>query len=84
MTQHNRILKAMLDNPNKKYWTASDFQKGNNFVGYEASARMSELLIKHSNILIPGKEGRFRTLSIDWNKEKEIKQIKELLELEVE
>lgn len=45
---------------------------------------MSELLNKHSNIIIPGKEGRFRTLSIDWNKEKEIKEIKEFLELGVE
>ncbi len=62
MTQHNRILKAMLDNPNKKYWTAKDFQSGKYFVGYEATARMSELLNKYSNIIIPGKEGRFRRL----------------------
>ena len=84
MTQHNRILKAMLDNPNKKYWTASDFQKGQYFVAYEATARMSELINKYSNIIIPGKDGRFRTLTIDWNKEKEIKEIKEYLEMEIE
>lgn len=84
MTQHNRILKAMLDNPGKKFWTASDFQHGQYFVGYEATARMSELITKHPNLIIPGKEGRFRTLSIDWNKEKEIKEIKEFLELGVE
>lgn len=84
MTQMNRILKAMLDNPKKKFWTASDFQHGKYFVGYEATARMSELITKHPNIIIPGKDGRFRTLSIDWNKEKEIKEIKEFLELGVE
>lgn len=84
MTQHNKILKAMLDNPGKKFWIASDFQKGNNFVGYEASARMSELLIKYKDILVSGRDGRFRTLSIDWNKEKEIKQIREILELEAQ
>lgn len=84
MTQHNRILKAMLDNPGKKYWIASDFQSGKYFVGYEATARMSELIAKHPNIIIPGKDGRFRTLSIDWNKEKEIKEIKEFLELGAE
>ena len=84
MTQHNKILKAMLDNPGKKYWTASDFQSGKYFVGYEATARMSELIAKHPNIIISGKDGRFRTLSIDWNKEKEIKEIKEFLELGVE
>ena len=46
MTQHNRILKAKLENPGKKYWTASDIQKGQYFVGYEATARMSELINK--------------------------------------
>ena len=75
MTQANRILKAMLDNPGKKYWTASDFQHGEHFVGYEATARMSELINKHPELIIPGKEGRFRTLSLDWNKEKEIKKL---------
>ncbi len=84
MTQHNKILKAMLDNPGKKYWIASDFQKGQYFVGYEATARMSELLIKYKDILVSGKEGRFRTLSIDWNKEKEIKEVREILELEAQ
>lgn len=84
MTQHNRILKAMLDNPSKKFWTASDFQHGEHFVGYEATARMSELLTKYSNILIPGKDGRFRTLSLDWNKEKEIKKLKQLFEVDYE
>lgn len=84
MTQCNRILKAMLDNPGKKHWTASDFQKGQYFVGYEATARMSELINKYSNIIIPGKDGRFRTLSLDWNKEKEIKELKQLFEVDYE
>lgn len=84
MTQTNRILKAMISNPNKKYWTAKDFQSGEYFVGYEATARMSELISKHPELIIPGKEGRFRTLTLDWNKEKEIKEIKEYLELGVE
>ena len=84
MTQTNRILKAMLDNPGKKYWTASDFQHGEHFVGYEATARMSELINKHPELIIPGKEGRFRTLSLDWNKEKEIKELKQLFEVDYE
>ena len=84
MTQANKILKAMINNPGKKYWTAKDFQSGEYFVGYEATARMSELISKHPELIIPGKEGRFRTLTIDWNKEKQIKEIKEYLELGVE
>ena len=84
MTQANKILKAMINNPGKKYWTAKDFQSGEHFVGYEATARMSELINKHPKLFISGKDGRYRTLRIDWNREKEIKEIKEYLELGVE
>ena len=34
----------MIDNRLKKWWNAKDFQQGKYFVGYEASARMSELM----------------------------------------
>lgn len=80
MKQIDVILKAMLDNPTKKTWTAKDFQTGQYFVGYEATARMSELANMYSNILIVGKEGRFRTLEIDWSKENEINDLKKMLE----
>mgnify|MGYP003289001146 CR=1 FL=1 len=65
MTQCEIILKAMLENKDKEIWTASDFQSGKYFVGYEATARMSELAKRHPNIFIVGKKGRFRTLAID-------------------
>lgn len=80
MKQTNVILKAMLDNPTKKIWTAKDFQSGQYFVGYEATARMSEIANMYQDIIIVGKEGRFRTLSIDWGKEKEINDLKKILE----
>lgn len=80
MTQCNKILKAMLDNPQQKIWYAKDFQNGKNFVGYEATARMSDLIRLYPEILIVGKDGRFRTLEIDWEKEQEINDIKEILE----
>ncbi len=72
MKQHNIILNAMIKNKDKKSWKASDFMQGEHFVGYEASARMRELAKMYSYILIVGKEGRYRTLSINWEKEKEI------------
>ena len=75
LTQCDVILKAMLENKDKKEWSAKDFQSGKYFVGYEASARMSDLIRMYPDVLIIGKEGRFRTLSIDWGKEKEIKEI---------
>ena len=80
MTQRDKILKTMLDNPKKDYWTAKDFQYGENFIGYEASARMSELAVIYKDILVVGKEGRFRTLSINWKKKRQIKKIKKMLE----
>ena len=69
MTQYDVILGAMINNPQKEIWTAKDFQNGKYFVGYEASARMSELAKMIPEIFIVGKDGRFRTLTIDWTNE---------------
>ncbi len=77
LTQCDVILKAMLENKDKEVWTAKDFQGGKHFVGYEASARMSDLVRMYPDLLIVSKEGRFRVLSINWEKEQEIKNILE-------
>ena len=77
MTQCEIILKAMFENKDKEIWTAKDFQSGEYFVGYEASARMSELVKLHPNVFKVGKENRFRTLKINW----EAEETKKLLEL---
>lgn len=76
MTQCEVILNAMLENPNKIEWTAKDFQSGKYFVGYEATARMSDLMRMYPELLIVGRQGRFRTLAINWEKQEEIKRIK--------
>ena len=75
MTQCEVILTAMLENKDKEIWTASDFQSGKYFVGYEATARMSDLIRLHRNVFIVGKIHRFRTLKINW----EAKETQELL-----
>ena len=74
LTQCDIILIAMLENKDRKVWTAKDFQSGDYFVGYEATARMSDLLRMYPNLFIAGKDGRFRTLSINWTNEKEVNQ----------
>jgi hypothetical protein len=79
MKQWEVILKAMLENPSQEIWTAKDFQSGKYFVGYEATARMSNLMRMYPEILKVGKVGRFRTLSIDWEQEEEIKKIREVI-----
>ena len=66
MKQYDIILSAMINNPQKEIWTAKDFQKGKYFVGYEASARMSELIKFIPELFIVGKDGRFRTIAINW------------------
>ena len=77
LTQCEVILKAMLENPMKEDWKASDFQSGKYFVGYEASARMSDLLREYPFLFKVTRDGRFRTMSINWkNNKRVIKQIK--------
>jgi len=80
-TQCDFILKTMYENKdNKKVWYAKDFQHEPYFVGYEASARMSDLVRMYPQIFIVGKDGRFRTLELNLEEEEFIKK---LLESEV-
>lgn len=75
MKQCDVILKAMLTNKDVVWWYAKNFQQDPYFVGYEASARMSDLARMYPKILEVGKDGRFRTLRINWKKKREIKKI---------
>ena len=77
LSQYDVILWAMLNNPKKKWWAASDFQSGRYFVGYEASARMSELCSKYPMLIKRDMDGRFRIIGINWEDKDEIKEHKE-------
>ena len=68
VSQCIKILRAMLENKDKKIWRATDFQSGKYFIGYEASARMSDLVRLYPDKFIVGKEGRFRTLELNWDR----------------
>lgn len=81
LTQCDIILRALLLNKNKKEWTAKEFQYGEHFVGYEATARMSDLLRLYPNLLIAGKNGRYRTLSVDWENTKQVEEEKKRLNI---
>lgn len=83
MKQCDVILKAMLDNKNKKYWRATDFQIGKYFVGYEATARMSDLVRMYPELFIITKDGRFRLLSINWENIDAVKEQMKRLNMEV-
>lgn len=76
LTQCEKILIYMYDNrKNKKVWYGKDFQHDPYFIGYEATARMSDLLRMYPQIFIVRKDGRFRTLELDLNEEKYIKEL---------
>ena len=78
LTQLDFILKTMYANRNvKRVWYAKDFQKDPYFVGYEASARMSDLVRMYPNAFIVGKDGRYRTLELNLEEQEEF--IKELI-----
>lgn len=75
MKQCEKILYAMLKHPEITWWYAKDFQSGNYFVGYEATARMSDLIRMYPEVLIAEKDGRYRTLRVNWKNKKAIKKI---------
>lgn len=78
MTQCDTILYAMLENRNKKWWSAKDFQSGKYFVGYEASPRMSELSNKYNDLILTAKDGRFRIIAINWESKELENELKRL------
>lgn len=82
LSQCEKILVAMLTNKNKEIWMASDFQSGKYFIGYEASARMSDLTRIYPTLFIVGKKGRFRTLSVNWEEKELIKTLMKEYEIE--
>lgn len=76
LTQRQKMLTIMYENRDKKrVLYAKDFQSGKYFVGYEATARMSDLLRMYPEIFIVGKDGRFRTLELNLEEEDFIKKL---------
>lgn len=74
LSQHDVILWGMLNNPKKKWWDARDFQSGKYFVGYEATARISELCTKYPMLIKRSVDGKYRIVGINWDDKEEIKE----------
>jgi hypothetical protein len=63
MKQYEKILTLMEMHPEKEWWFAPDFQRaglGELYVGYEASARISELPKVYPGMFEFKKEGKYR------------------------
>lgn len=64
LTQHQKILITMARGEPSKFWRASDFMAqgmGELFVGYEASARLSDLNRNYPGIFEIKNDGKYRT-----------------------
>lgn len=62
MTQHQKILTRMIRGTIGKWWYPQDFMKdglGSLFVGYEASARLSELAREHPYMIESRRDGKY-------------------------
>lgn len=71
MTQHQKIVFRMLHGRKDRWWLPQDFmQSGEYFVGYEASARLSELAAEYPEMIETRQEGkqfarRIKTENVD-------------------
>lgn len=67
-TQVNKIIRYMASTPSKEWWYAPDFQRPNTpsqfYVGYEATARISDILREYSGLMEVKRDGRFRYIKL--------------------
>ncbi len=67
MSEHEKIVRVMVENRWKEWWFAKDFLQirvEGLFIGYEVTARLSELVNKYPYAFATKKEGRFRAIKI--------------------
>ncbi len=67
MTQYQKIITTMTRDP-QRWWLPKDFMQshlGDLFVGYEASARLSELASMYPDFIDTEKQGRFKARRIN-------------------
>lgn len=78
LTQHQKIVAQMCKHHTKEWWLASDFMKpemGDLFVGYEATARLAELIKENPDMFETKRVERFRAVRVrfetgkDWYKD---------------
>lgn len=61
LSQQQKIVAMMCSHPEKQWWLPTDFMKGGEFfVGYEASARLSELQKENPAIFETRPAGKYK------------------------
>lgn len=93
LTQIERIVWHMFYHPEKAWWVAQDFMPPAiatthpHHVGYEASARLTDLLKKYNQedqplVFAVEKQGKFRAVRMKWETfEDSLKRFPELIEI---
>lgn len=72
LTQHQKIVATMCKNSTKEWWLPQDFmQPGDFFVGYEASARLSELQSEYPDMFESVRAGKYMKRRIKFETGKE-------------
>lgn len=60
LTQQQKIIAHICTNPTKEWWLPQDFMQGGEFfVGYEASARLSELQRENPEMFESRRAGKY-------------------------
>ena len=80
LTQIETIIKGLIENPTKQF-DARDYQSGKYFVGYEATARISDVIKMYPILVLVGKVGRFRTIQLNSEDKDNIEYFTKLFEL---
>ena len=69
MTQQDKILKKMLSYPSQRWWVPQNFMESSQyFVGYEASARLSELAKQYPELIESERQGKYLARRICFEK----------------
>lgn len=66
MTQHEIVLMGLARDRTGKWFYPQDFMSGDLFVGYEASARLSELTKLYPLMIEAKREGKYVVRRINW------------------
>ena len=77
-TQQAKILFTMINNPKTTWWYPQDFMKpdlGDLFVGYEASARLSELAKDYPEMIDSKRDGKYKVRRLRFENSENFKHL---------
>lgn len=77
LSQEDVVIKSMIDNKDKIFWRASDFLRGDCFVGYECTAIMSRVIKRYPTLCKVVRLGKYRYIALNWNDKNDLPDLVE-------